>query len=179
MDADVEAVMAETRADIARGVLAPPKVKWWWELRREGEMTPEYLGRVLADVGLPALAERARMGHFDDFHAPAEVADGLELVHLVVELRREAAKVTDGHGHPFRIPTIEMRREMIAAVENAVRHGEFDATAAESDRWAASKDGQETFAELAASAQRHRDKVGRNDPCPCGSGAKYKRCCGG
>jgi len=21
-------------------------------------------------------------------------------------------------------------------------------------------------------------KVGRNDPCPCGSGTKYKRCCG-
>jgi len=21
-------------------------------------------------------------------------------------------------------------------------------------------------------------KVGRNDPCPCGSGNKYKRCCG-
>ena len=21
-------------------------------------------------------------------------------------------------------------------------------------------------------------KVGRNDPCPCGSGRKYKRCCG-
>jgi len=25
---------------------------------------------------------------------------------------------------------------------------------------------------------RHSDKVGRNDPCPCGSGKKYKRCCG-
>jgi uncharacterized protein len=23
-----------------------------------------------------------------------------------------------------------------------------------------------------------RTKVGRNDPCPCGSGEKYKRCCG-
>lgn len=23
-----------------------------------------------------------------------------------------------------------------------------------------------------------RTKVGRNDPCPCGSGAKYKKCCG-
>jgi len=23
------------------------------------------------------------------------------------------------------------------------------------------------------------DKVGRNDPCPCGSGQKYKKCCGG
>ncbi len=26
--------------------------------------------------------------------------------------------------------------------------------------------------------KRELDKVGRNDPCPCGSGKKYKRCCG-
>lgn len=25
---------------------------------------------------------------------------------------------------------------------------------------------------------RESPKVGRNDPCPCGSGRKYKRCCG-
>lgn len=25
---------------------------------------------------------------------------------------------------------------------------------------------------------RRVDKVGRNDPCPCGSGKKYKKCCG-
>lgn len=25
--------------------------------------------------------------------------------------------------------------------------------------------------------RRHGPKVGRNDPCPCGSGRKYKRCC--
>ncbi|MEH6996493.1 SEC-C metal-binding domain-containing protein [Neobacillus drentensis] len=25
---------------------------------------------------------------------------------------------------------------------------------------------------------RNDDKVGRNDPCPCGSGEKYKKCCG-
>ena len=24
----------------------------------------------------------------------------------------------------------------------------------------------------------HHGQVGRNDPCPCGSGKKYKRCCG-
>ncbi|MCQ2528206.1 MAG: SEC-C domain-containing protein [Saccharofermentans sp.] len=24
----------------------------------------------------------------------------------------------------------------------------------------------------------HSTKVGRNDPCPCGSGKKYKKCCG-
>jgi preprotein translocase subunit SecA len=26
--------------------------------------------------------------------------------------------------------------------------------------------------------ERDRPKVGRNDPCPCGSGKKYKKCCG-
>ena len=26
--------------------------------------------------------------------------------------------------------------------------------------------------------QRESPKIGRNDPCPCGSGRKYKRCCG-
>ncbi|MCI0480557.1 MAG: SEC-C domain-containing protein, partial [Candidatus Dadabacteria bacterium] len=26
--------------------------------------------------------------------------------------------------------------------------------------------------------QRDMPKVGRNDPCPCGSGKKYKKCCG-
>ena len=25
---------------------------------------------------------------------------------------------------------------------------------------------------------RKKEKVGRNDPCPCGSGKKYKQCCG-
>lgn len=27
-------------------------------------------------------------------------------------------------------------------------------------------------------APRHVAKVGRNDPCPCGSGKKFKKCCG-
>lgn len=29
-------------------------------------------------------------------------------------------------------------------------------------------------------SRRHRkqEKIGRNDPCPCGSGKKYKKCCG-
>jgi preprotein translocase subunit SecA len=29
-----------------------------------------------------------------------------------------------------------------------------------------------------ATVPRTEDKVGRNDPCPCGSGKKYKKCCG-
>ncbi|MBN3725410.1 UPF0149 family protein [Burkholderia sp. Ac-20379] len=31
---------------------------------------------------------------------------------------------------------------------------------------------------LAQTIQRDAPKVGRNDPCPCGSGKKHKKCCG-
>jgi SEC-C motif-containing protein len=27
-------------------------------------------------------------------------------------------------------------------------------------------------------APRHVEKIGRNDPCPCGAGKKYKKCGG-
>jgi len=32
--------------------------------------------------------------------------------------------------------------------------------------------------QIAEPYQRESVKVGRNDPCPCGSGKKYKKCCG-
>jgi preprotein translocase subunit SecA len=38
--------------------------------------------------------------------------------------------------------------------------------------------GDETVSAETATAKREADKVGRNDPCPCGSGRKYKRCHG-
>jgi preprotein translocase subunit SecA len=38
--------------------------------------------------------------------------------------------------------------------------------------------GGETQASQPEQAKRDADKVGRNDPCPCGSGKKYKRCHG-
>ena len=38
---------------------------------------------------------------------------------------------------------------------------------------------KELFLEQRKSNTIHNDnKVGRNDPCPCGSGKKYKKCCG-
>jgi len=41
---------------------------------------------------------------------------------------------------------------------------------------------KEAATPMTAASQREAvpagKKVGRNDPCPCGSGKKYKRCCG-
>jgi preprotein translocase subunit SecA len=38
--------------------------------------------------------------------------------------------------------------------------------------------GQEPVADQVETIRRDGDKVGRNDPCPCGSGKKYKKCHG-
>jgi hypothetical protein len=108
-----------------------------WERRRPGEPTPQYLGRVLEWIGfLEDMPRRAREGHFDDFFAPPEIADGFELHRLVEELKHRKTN----------IPRISRLRTN--AVITAVMEGEFDATKEESDRWAASKDGQETFRKL-------------------------------
>ncbi|ACB77489.1 YchJ family protein [Opitutus terrae] len=32
--------------------------------------------------------------------------------------------------------------------------------------------------EVGHTVRRETPKIGRNDPCPCGSGKKYKKCCG-
>lgn len=39
-------------------------------------------------------------------------------------------------------------------------------------------DQQQTTAMAPATVRNDRPRVGRNDPCPCGSGQKFKKCCG-
>ena len=39
-------------------------------------------------------------------------------------------------------------------------------------------DGGGLFPEKVETYRREEPKVGRNDPCPCGSGRKFKKCCG-
>lgn len=34
------------------------------------------------------------------------------------------------------------------------------------------------YVPISKTVQRIVDKIGRNTPCPCGSGKKYKKCCG-
>lgn len=38
--------------------------------------------------------------------------------------------------------------------------------------------GNEGLIENGPQTPEHHEKIGRNDPCPCGSGKKYKQCCG-
>lgn len=50
--------------------------------------------------------------------------------------------------------------------------------ALEGEKPAAVLEGGRLFPSKVETFRREAPKVGRNDPCPCGSGKKYKRCCG-
>ena len=95
----------------------------------------------------------------------------------------------------------EMRRRQIEAQKQQMdkmnaQHNEAGNTAAQMAQNTAQRSAQSTFngdqarRQAAGSAMNQRSqgdnitvrrtlpKVGRNDPCPCGSGKKYKNCCG-
>ena len=55
----------------------------------------------------------------------------------------------------FAMPRIEIKREQVAKPLDTGGDGSLKST-----------------------PKRAKEKVGRNDPCPCGSGKKYKHCCG-
>jgi preprotein translocase subunit SecA len=52
----------------------------------------------------------------------------------------------------------------------------FSGAATEVEQFGAVKDSAQS--EKKNSPIVHVDKIGRNDPCPCGSGKKFKKCCG-
>lgn len=48
----------------------------------------------------------------------------------------------------------------------------------EYDKWDYEDDDYDEMEYKQEPYRRTEPKVGRNDPCPCGSGKKYKKCCG-
>ena len=109
----------------------------WWERRRANETTADYLGRVLDEVGLSAMATNARRAHYDDYFAPAEIDAGDNMSRLVRDL-----------GEAMRAVHLRALREQIRSIRRAVINGEFDGTRQESQRWMAGKEGQDTLHDL-------------------------------
>ena len=76
----------------------------------------------------------------------------------------------------------EQKRGVFAAIPQRAVHNEFSGlSSASSNPSAASLEStsvrKAVIAAVPAKAPQ-QPKVGRNDPCTCGSGKKYKKCCG-
>jgi preprotein translocase subunit SecA len=70
--------------------------------------------------------------------------------------------------------TAEAEKELSGIWSEAeARHDDYDATRSQMEAGVAGSQGREPPKPIV----RAQPKVGRNDPCPCGSGKKHKRCC--
>ena len=104
----------------------------------------------------------------------------------LVEYKQEAYKLFDQLMvnvkericlNTFRIPSATISREEVQAAEpkREMKTLQGDETASLMNEAAKTRPRQNG---PAAPVKRDQPKVGRNDPCPCGSGKKYKQCCG-
>jgi preprotein translocase subunit SecA len=85
----------------------------------------------------------------------------------------------------FRMQLVEEKqvRGVFSSLPQKTEHKEFTGLSKEAVRQrmeaqGASEAAEPAVAEESEPVRREGPKVGRNDPCPCGSGKKYKKCCG-
>ena len=78
----------------------------------------------------------------------------------------------EGGGAKDETGTVEFKARFTQEGEELVHH-ELSQFVKKEERWYFS-DGHKP----STTVVRESPKVGRNDPCPCGSGRKYKKCCG-
>ena len=155
---------------------------------REGERVVELTMRYYNGVALVLNDEPAAYAplFYETEGAPDAVPIALawaEGFMAGIALRQEAWKplIEDEEASQLTVPLVAL-----AALEDDPELGELysDAPARRRlvemlpetvllirDYWCSLGDGPETF-------RREMPKVGRNDLCPCGSGKKYKMCCG-
>jgi hypothetical protein len=125
----------------------------------------------LADVNLSRTARKgvvlaSRVLPFDDFIMTTGAAlpvDGDSMVALAAVLDRLGASCEEMRALPDEI-SLRLETMIMGAClhgdQAQMQYRDADEDAGTSERSATSK------------------RVGRNDPCPCGSGRKYKKCCG-
>lgn len=94
--------------------------------------------------------------------------------------------VFTGNGFSTKVQYHEVKRTSgitdlhsdIAQISMAIQKSKYDGTDEEYNKWIFryNEDNQQNTSHFPDT--NSRKKIGRNEPCPCGSGKKYKNCCG-
>ena len=135
--------------------------------------------------------EKLAIAPFHEFIAPTLVTRDAELVQAFIDEQQDViVKPLDGMGGTsiFRVRADDANRNVIVETVGAlgtrtIMVQRYIPQIAELSTWYG-------FSEAYLEAERRRGKlasaasfvhagpkVGRNDPCPCGSGRKFKKCC--
>jgi len=161
---------------------------------KEAQVTPEIMRKMERMILLHVIDTKWK----EHLHTMDQVKDGISLRALgqrdpLVEYKKEgfamfkAMYASINHevaGMIFRLeamPPQEIRpRSVFSEIPQQAVHQEFQGgmpTAQTSPQQAMMQETQ-VSQQPKASTPSTADKVGRNDACPCGSGKKYKKCCG-
>lgn len=132
----------------------------------EALMRARYSSYVIGDIEfLKSSSTKAVQADFDEAASRAWSASatwhGLEII------RTEGGGAADAKG------VVEFRA-LYSANGEFCNHHEVSQFVKEADGWKFEDGGLVGETPI----KREEPKVGRNDPCPCGSGKKYKKCCG-
>ncbi len=135
--------------------------------KREADMTPDTMRQI----------ERLVM---------LQVFDRLWIEHLTTmdDMRQSAGLQAFAQRDPLQIYRREgynMFQRLLQNIQYDVAHQIYKAMLVPALQKPVVEPGQESHGEAPRQQtvrKKPEEKVGRNDPCPCGSGKKYKQCCG-
>ena len=181
----------------AEGIYAP---KGRMKLEELEEMSRDELQDFLNQVAEESYTQREQLFGEDNMRELEKiimlrVVDNRWMEHLdrMDMLREGIGLLAYGQRQPlveYKIRGHEMFNQMIASIQNDIaslifrvniitREQQEAMERENQQRMAAAKANHgDDFQENVKQPVKNGEKIGRNDPCPCGSGKKYKNCCG-
>ena len=181
----------------AEGIYAP---KGRMKLEELEDMSRDELQDFLNQVAEKSYTQREQLFGEDNMRELEKiimlrVVDNRWMEHLdrMDMLREGIGLLAYGQRQPlveYKIRGHEMFNQMIASIQNDIaslifrvniitREQQEAMERENQQRMAAAKANHgDDFQENVKQPVKNGEKIGRNDPCPCGSGKKYKNCCG-
>jgi len=157
------------------------------ELEMKG-LEPGELAEMLIEDAATAYAAREEAMGVDvmrelERRIMLEVVDGKWREHLYeLDYLEEGIGLRGMAGHDpliaYQSEAFEMYAEMTESVKEEFSRYVFHAEVVEQERTPVRVVESGPSDDVSGAEQRKTDKIGRNDSCPCGSGKKYKKCCG-
>ncbi len=154
--------------------------------RKEQKITPDIMRQIERAIYLRSI-DTFWMNHLDDIDYLREGIGlrGYGQRDPLVEYKKEAFLLFQNLMATIRSAVITnifkagVLREEPAPQKNILEEAKYQGAEEQPLQFAVGKDNPEKKSVPAGGQTiRNTQEVGRNDPCPCGSGKKYKKCCG-